>query len=98
MRTTIALLLAAVLGAGFTACAETDDAIDDAQERASRAVVDARDVDWGAYPDDVREEIEEAIADADCEDLDEQLDKLDKGEDSELVAFLKEQIAEAGCG
>ena len=97
MRTTIALLLAAVLGAGFTACAETNDAIDDAQERASRAVEDARDVDWRAYPDDVRKKVEDAIAAADCEGLDEQLDKLDKGKDSELVAFLKDQIAEAGC-
>lgn len=98
MRTTIALLLALVLGAGLTACSdEANKAIDNAQARASKAVENAQNVDWGAYPDKVRDRIEKAIADADCEGLNAQLDKLDEGKDTELVAFLKKQVKDAGC-
>jgi hypothetical protein len=98
MRTTVALLLALVLGAGLTACSDkANDAIDDAQARASEAVDKAQDVDWEAYPDQVRDKIEKAIADADCEGLNEQLDKLDEGKDTELIAFLKDQVEDAGC-
>lgn len=97
MRKTAALILSTVLLFGAQACAETEDALDEAEQRASEAVEQARDVDWSAYPEDLQDTVEEYIAEADCEGLNEELDKLDEGEDAELTAFLKEQIEEAGC-
>ena len=97
MKKTVALLLSTVLLFGAQACAGTEDALDDAQQRASEAVEEAQDVDWAAYPEDLQDKVRDYIAEADCEGLNEELDKLDEGEDTELTAFLKEQIEALDC-
>lgn len=97
MRKTIALLFALFLLLGTAACSETNEAIDKAQAEASQAVENAPDVDWSKYGDDTRDKIRDYIAEDNCSGLNKELDKLDEGQDTQLVAFLKRVIEKAGC-
>lgn len=97
MRRIAPVLIILGLLFGGTACTETNKAIDKAQEEANSAVEKAKDVKWDAYPNKLQRKLENYAAKDNCNGLNGELDKLDPGKDTALVAYIKALIADAGC-
>lgn len=82
------------------ACSEDDanQAVDQARDAASSAIgeVELPDVDWGQYGDRLQEEIDQAAAEADCDELAQALSRYESVS-NEVTEYIEAKLEEADC-
>ena len=83
--------------AGSAAQSAGEDAASAAEDAASAASDAAEDVDWEGYADDTQQKIDDWAAEDNCSNLNDYVEELDPDQDGELITYVKDKIAEAGC-
>jgi hypothetical protein len=85
---------------GMGACSEddADQAVDQARDAAGDALEDVElpEVDWSQYGEDLRDDLDQAAEDADCDTLRDSLNRFESTS-NEVTEYIEAKLEEAGC-